>query len=78
MSSAGAGAGTQTDAFLPRPPTPLFVPPKRGVDAETQIVDDELFDFDFEAHQPLTRNTCKLGYTCRYILIWMPWLQISQ
>lgn len=41
-------AGTQTDGFLPRPPTPLFVPPKRGVDAETQVVDNELFDFDFE------------------------------
>lgn len=41
-------AGTQTDGFLPRPPTPPFVPPKRGVDAETQVVDNELFDFDFE------------------------------
>ena len=41
-------AGTQTDDFLPRPPTPRFVPPKRGVDAGTQVVDDELFDFDFE------------------------------
>lgn len=28
---------TQTDAFLDRPPTPLFVPQKTGLDATTQI-----------------------------------------
>ena len=28
---------TQTDAFLDRPPTPLFVPHKTGVDIETQV-----------------------------------------
>lgn len=28
---------TQTDAFLDRPPTPLFIPQKTGVDATTQI-----------------------------------------
>lgn len=28
---------TQTDAFLDRPPTPQFVPPKTGVDAATHI-----------------------------------------
>ena len=28
---------TQTDAFLDRPPTPLFVPQKTGTDAITQI-----------------------------------------
>ena len=28
---------TQTDAFLDRPPTPLFVPQKSGLDATTQI-----------------------------------------
>ena len=43
---------TQTDAFLERPVTPLFVPAKRGVDAETQIEEGELFDFDFEV-EPL-------------------------
>ncbi len=54
MGSAGPPrAGTQTDAFLPRPPTPRFVPPKRGLDAATQIADDELFDFDFEARHIL-------------------------
>ncbi|KAL5264761.1 hypothetical protein ACHWQZ_G005735 [Mnemiopsis leidyi] len=38
----------QTDAFLDRPPTPLFVPAKTGVDNTTQILDGELFDFDIE------------------------------
>ena len=39
---------TQTDAFADRPPTPLFVPMKIGVDVETQIENGDLFDFDFE------------------------------
>ena len=45
-------AVTQTDAFLERPVTPMFVPQKRGVDTETQIEEGELFDFDFEV-EPL-------------------------
>jgi len=32
----------QTDAFLDRPPTPLFIPAKTGVDSETQILDGEV------------------------------------
>ena len=32
---------TQTDAFLDRPPTPLFVPQKTGLDATTQIENGE-------------------------------------
>jgi len=39
---------TQTDAFMDRPPTPLFIPMKVGVDFETQIYPGDLFDFDFE------------------------------
>eukprot|EP00049_Salpingoeca_infusionum_P008145 m.131956 g.131956 ORF g.131956 m.131956 type:complete len:466 (-) comp13927_c0_seq4:1452-2849(-) len=39
---------TQTDAFLDRPPSPLFVPPKTGIDVATQILEGELFDFDIE------------------------------
>ena len=39
---------TQTDAFMDRPPTPLYVPKKTGVDAETQIYEGDLFDFDLE------------------------------
>lgn len=45
-------ADTQTDAFLDRPITPLFVPQKRGVDAETQIENGDLFDFNMEV-EPL-------------------------
>lgn len=39
---------TQTDAFLDRPPSPMFVPVKSGVDVWTQIANGELFDFDVE------------------------------
>jgi hypothetical protein len=46
-----ADNGTQTDAFLDRPPTPLFVPQKAGLDATTQIADGDLFDFDFEVRR---------------------------
>ena len=42
----------QTDAFLDRPPSPPFVPPKTGVDVETQVEEAELFDWDFEV-QPI-------------------------
>ncbi|XP_068794674.1 radial spoke head protein 3 homolog isoform X2 [Struthio camelus] len=38
----------QTDAFLDRPPTPLFIPAKTGRDVATQIEEGELFDFDVE------------------------------
>ncbi|KAI8927500.1 radial spoke protein 3-domain-containing protein [Entophlyctis helioformis] len=41
-------AATQTDAFLNRAPSPLYIPQKSGVDIATQIYDGELFDFDFE------------------------------
>jgi len=38
----------QTDAFLERPPSPMFVPAKSGIDCETQILEGELFDFNLE------------------------------
>ena len=38
----------QTDAFLDRPPSPLFVPAKTGVDIGTQIYEGDLFNFDIE------------------------------
>jgi len=41
-------AETQTDSFLDRPPTPLFVPAKTGKDVATQILEGELFNFDIE------------------------------
>ncbi|XP_007892078.1 radial spoke head protein 3 homolog [Callorhinchus milii] len=39
---------TQTDAFLDKPSTPLFIPAKSGKDIATQIQEGELFDFDVE------------------------------
>lgn len=42
----------QTDPFVDRPPTPLYIPPKTGVDKETQIAEGDLFDFDLEV-QPI-------------------------
>ncbi len=44
---------TQTDAFLDRPATPLYVPKKEGVDSETQVYDGDLFDFDMEVEPVL-------------------------
>lgn len=41
-------ANTQTDLFLERPLTPPFIPEKVGIDACTEILDGELFDFDRE------------------------------
>ena len=43
---------TQTDPFLDRPPSPLFVPQKSGIDEGTQIYQGDLFDFDMEV-EPL-------------------------
>jgi len=37
-----ADTSTQTDAFLDRPPTPLFIPAKTGIDASTQILEGEV------------------------------------
>ena len=47
-----ADVDTQTETFLDRPPTPLFIPAKSGQDISTQIADGELFDFDLEV-QPI-------------------------
>ncbi|KAG8232417.1 hypothetical protein J437_LFUL012848 [Ladona fulva] len=38
----------QTDPFVDRPPTPIYIPAKTGLDAETQIYPGDLFDFDTE------------------------------
>lgn len=38
----------QTDAFLDRAPTPLFIPAKTGSDVSTQILEGDLFDFNIE------------------------------
>ncbi|XP_048361250.1 radial spoke head protein 3 homolog [Sphaerodactylus townsendi] len=38
----------QTDGFVDRPETPLYIPSKTGCDVSTQIEEGELFDFNFE------------------------------
>ncbi|KAK9411705.1 T-cell activation Rho GTPase-activating protein [Crotalus adamanteus] len=38
----------QTDAFIKRLPSPVFIPQKTGVDVSTQIEEGELFNFDIE------------------------------
>jgi hypothetical protein len=43
---------TQTDSFLDRPPTPPALPGSTGIDIETQVEDNDLFEFDFEV-QPI-------------------------
>merc|ERR1719506_3040411 len=46
-------AETQTDFLLDRPPSPLFMPAKIGVDIDTQIMEGDLFDFDVEVEPVL-------------------------
>ncbi|CAM9233778.1 unnamed protein product [Ascophyllum nodosum] len=45
---AVASTETQTEAFIDRPSSPLFVPAKSGADVVTQVVVGDLFDFDLE------------------------------
>ena len=42
-----ADVHTQTDAFLDRPPTPLFIPAKTGLDVATQIEEGDVNIFIF-------------------------------
>ena len=39
-----ADVHVQTDAFLDRPPTPLFIPAKTGVDVATQIEEGDVIN----------------------------------
>ena len=39
-----ADISTQTDAFLDRPPTPLYIPAKTGIDVSTQILQGEVIE----------------------------------
>ena len=43
---------TQSDELKPRPPSPPYIPKKTGIDVATQILDGELFDFNYEV-QPI-------------------------
>ena len=46
----------QTDAWMDRPVTPLFVPAKTGADVETQIMPGDLFNFDQEVKVRITER----------------------
>ncbi|GFR01387.1 radial spoke head protein 3 homolog [Trichonephila clavata] len=61
-----ADAQCETDPFLDRPPSPLFVPAKSGPDVATQIYPGELFDFDEEV-EPLLEAL--VGQTIEQALI---------
>lgn len=43
-----AEIATQIDEFEELPPSPKYIPKKTGIDAVTQVEDNELFDFDRE------------------------------
>jgi hypothetical protein len=50
---------TQTDNFLDRPSTPPWFPPRTGVDAECQVEEAELFDWEFEVEPIVTTIVVK-------------------
>jgi hypothetical protein len=53
--------GVQSDFYIDRPPTPLFVPVKLGEDAETQVeknmLDEDVYDFN-EIVEPILSVMC--------------------
>ena len=53
----------QTDAWMDRPPTPLFVPAKTGADVSTQILPGDLFDFDRDV------KVCIKQYACSILIL---------
>lgn len=55
-----ADVETQTDAFLDRPPSPLFIPAKSGVDVATQILEGEV---SYEVKAESSGKKKPLGYT---------------
>ncbi|CAF1375089.1 unnamed protein product [Adineta steineri] len=61
-----ADVDVQTDAFLDRPPSPLFIPQSTGKDVSTQIEDGDLFDFDLEV-KPIVETL--VGKTVEQALI---------
>ncbi|CAF0768064.1 unnamed protein product [Rotaria sp. Silwood1] len=61
-----ADVDVQTDAFLDRPPSPLFIPQSTGKDISTQIEAGDLFDFDIEV-KPIVETL--VGKTIEQALI---------
>ena len=53
------GKEAQTDYYIDRPPSPLFILKKIGEDIETQVNDGEFFDFDNEVDPILEVLVCK-------------------
>ena len=56
-----ADVETQTDAFLDRPPSPLFIPAKSGVDIATQILEGEV---SYEVKSESSNKKKALGLHC--------------
>lgn len=56
-----ADVETQTDAFLDRPPSPLFIPAKSGVDVATQILEGEV---SYEVKSESSNKKKALGLHC--------------
>ena len=56
----------QTDEFLPKPPSPKYIPKKTGIDQVTQIGDYDLFDYDREV-QPILNVL--LSKTCEQAIL---------
>lgn len=52
-----SAVSSQTDAFKPKPPDPPYIPPKTGSDVGTQIINEELFNFDLEVEPLLNVGT---------------------
>ncbi len=55
---------------MDRPPTPLFMPSKSGVDVFTQIEGGDLFDFDAEV-EPILEVRAVGGRRC-VLWLWLP------
>lgn len=56
----------QADEFLPKPPSPKYIPKKTGIDKITQIGDYDLFDYDREV-QPILNVL--LSKTCEQAIL---------
>lgn len=43
----------EPDYYIDRPQTPEFIPNEKGIDKDTQVIDEELFDFELEVEPVL-------------------------
>ena len=52
----------EPDYYVDKPPTPVFMENQKGLDKETQVIDEELFDFELEVEpilQVLVGKACE-------------------